>query len=143
MARANPEEVAKRVRDAFAAYDRHDLKPYLAMIHPDFVINDPSFREPLKGKEVVRMINESVFEALPDLKSEILSISTSPDVLAVELKMEATFKGPLRLPQGTVPPTGRHIEFTYIALYRFNSDGLLTEVRNYGSNLREHLGLKA
>lgn len=133
----------QKLREAVAALNRHDLEPYLAMMDPDFAVHDPLFPEPIRGKEVIRKINEGVFAALPDIEFEALSMATGGDLVAAEIAMSATFKGPLRLPQGTIPPTGRHLEIRYAAFYRFNSEGLLTDVHQYGLNLREQLGMKA
>jgi hypothetical protein len=143
MAVAQAEDVAKRLRDAIAALNRHDLDPYIAMMDPAFEIDDPNFPEPVKGKEVVRKLNEDLGEALPDMEFEILSMAAGDDVVAAEVKGSATFTGPLKLPMGTIPPTGRRLEFVYAAFYRFNSRGLLTKVRNYGLDLPEMLGLQA
>lgn len=134
------EEVARKLQDAFAALNRHDVRPYVAMMAPDFEIHDPDI--PIKGKEAARKLNESLLEVFPDLTSKTLRVAVGGNVVAVEALISGTFKGPLKLPQGTIPPTGRHFEFTYAAFYGFNSDGLLTEVRNYGADLRTVLGLK-
>lgn len=141
MARTNPEDVAGKLRDALTALERHDVEPYIAMMAPDFEVQDPTSPEPLRGREVVRKVNEGFAEAMPDLASKILSTAVGPDVVAVELQVSGTFKGPLKFPQGTIPPTGRHFEFTYAAFYRFNSEGLLTSVRNYGSDIGKVLGI--
>lgn len=44
MATANAEDVAKRLREAVARWDRDHLKRYLAMLDPSFEIDDPTFR---------------------------------------------------------------------------------------------------
>lgn len=70
-------------------------------------------------------------------------MATSNDVVAGEIKLSFTFNRPLKLPQTTVSPTGRHHELTYAAFYRFNSQGLLTSVHNYGLDLEKAIGITA
>jgi predicted ester cyclase len=143
----NPEDVAKRARDAYAAYNRHDLEPYLAMMAPDFVAYDPSSQEPVfKGKEAARKQNEDNLRAFPDLKFKIVSMAASGDMVAAEIIMSGTFKIPLELGGSTIPPTGNRFEFRMAWFARFNSKGLLTEGRNYyydATGLPKLLGLKA
>jgi predicted ester cyclase len=142
----SPKDVAKRVRDAFEAYNRHDLEPYISMMAPDFVAYDPASAEPVfRGKEAARKQNEENFRTFPDLNFKILSVTASGDVVACESVMSGTFKGPLELGGRTIPPTGQRFEFRMAWFARFNSKGLLTEGRNYyydATGLPKLLGLK-
>lgn len=142
MAKANPQDVAKKLRDAFAVWDREHLERYLAMLDPGFEVDDPMFPEPVKGRDAVRKLNEGLLQTFPDMKFRVLSMAASDDVVAAEIKFSFTFNSPLRLAQATIPPTGRHLDITYSAFYRFNSEGLLTSVHNYGLDLGKALGPK-
>lgn len=146
MAGTNPEDVAKRLRDAFAAYNRHDLEPYLAMMDPDYVAYDPSSPEPIiRGREAARKANEGLFKSFPDLQFRILSIAVSGDVAAGEFVMSGTFKGVLEVFGRPIPPTGRHLELRGATFFRVNSKGLLAEGRNYydTASMFQQLDLKA
>jgi ketosteroid isomerase-like protein len=142
----DPRDIVKRTRDAYAAYNRHDIEPYLAMMDPDFVAYDPSSPEPVfRGKEAARKQNEENLRTFPDLNFEILSVGASGDVVSVEFMMTGTFKGPLQLGGHTIPPTGQHFELRMAWFARFNSKGLLSEGRNYyydATGLPKLLGLK-
>ena len=142
MAKASAQEVAERLRMVFAAWDREHLERYLAMLDPGFEVHDPMFPEPVKGTEAIRRINEPLLQTFPDMEFKVLGMAAAGDVVAAEITLGFTFNSPLRLPQGTIPPTGRRLEVTYAAFYRFNSEGLLTSVHNYGLDLGKAVGLK-
>jgi ketosteroid isomerase-like protein len=143
----NPGDIARRVREAYDAYNRHDLEPYIALMDPDYVAYDPSSPEPVfRGREAARKQNEDNFKAFPDMNFKILSLAASGDVVAGEFVVTGTFKGPLELAGMTIPPSGGHFEFRMAWIARFNSKGLLTEGRNYyydATGLPKLLGLKA
>jgi steroid delta-isomerase-like uncharacterized protein len=143
--KVSPEDTLRNFRNAIAAFNRHDLEPYFALLDPNYVSHDPIIPEPMKGRETVRDLNEGYFKSFPDLEFKILNIAASSDLIAAELMMSGTFKGPIKLPQGTIPPTGRHLELTYAAFYQVNSKGLLAEGRAYydPANALRQLGVKA
>jgi len=142
--RVNPEEIAKKVRAVFAAYNRHDIEPYIAMYDSDVVVYDSLFPEVVKGREVVRERNEAFQKACPDLELRMLSIAIQGDVMAIEVALAGTFIGPLELSDRTIPPTGRHFEQRSGVFCRFNSTGLCVEVHNYHNPdaLLQQLGIK-
>jgi len=143
-ATVNPEEVARKTLDAFAAYNRHDLGLYFAMLAPDYVAHDP-FAGDLKGEETIRQTNQQLFKTFPDLEFRDLKVAARGDTLAVEYMISGTFKGPLELGGRTVPPTGGRVESRAATFYRLNSKGLIAEGRNYYydfAGFLRQLGLK-
>ncbi|WP_409564950.1 ester cyclase [Microvirga sp.] len=48
-------------------------------------------------------------EAFPDMHRELYGFYVSGDVVVVELSLNATHKGPLRMPGGTIKATGKEI----------------------------------
>ena len=146
VARTNPEEIAKKFSEAFAAYNRHDLDVYFSILDPDYEIHDPIAGE-LKGREVMRKVNEELFKTFPDLEFRNVDIAARGNLVAVECMFSGTFKGPFELPgRAAIPPTGRRVEFRFAAFYRLNSKGLASEARNYYydfAGFLKQLGLKA
>jgi ketosteroid isomerase-like protein len=145
QAKVNPEELARKALDAFAAYKRHDLGPYLAMLASDYVAHDP-FAGDIKGKETIRQTNEQLFTTFPDFEFRDVKIAARGDTLAIEYIISGTFKGPLELGGRTVPPTGARVESRAATFYRLNSKGLASEGRNYYydfAGFLRQLGLKA
>jgi predicted ester cyclase len=52
---------------------------------------------------------EGYLAAFPDLRHEVLDYVESDDTVALELIVRGTHRGPLRTPQGELPPAGREI----------------------------------
>ena len=135
----------KKTREAIASWNRHDLGPFMAILEPDFVTYDPLFPEPVRGRETLRKAIEGLFEAFPDLHMEILSLAVNGDVMASENRLTGTFKMPMKLPRGIVPPTGKSIEVRYATFSRLDSKGLGVEQRYYYYDLpgfAKQLGIK-
>ncbi len=142
--RVNPEEVAKKALDAFAAYNRHDLGPYLAMLDSGYVAHDP-FAGEIKGETVIRKTNEELFKTFPDLEFNDVRVAVRGDTLAMEYIISGTFDGPLELGGHNVPPTGKHVEVRAATFFRLNSKGLISDGRNYYydfADFLKQLGLK-
>ncbi len=49
-------------------------------------------------------------QAFPDVHREIFNIHVAKDVVIVELRIQGTHKGELRLPSGALAPTGKVID---------------------------------
>ncbi len=129
----------------FAAWNRHDLDAFTAMLDPNYVEHDPGLPKPLKGREAYRKMVEDAFKAFPDAKFKILNIAAKGGFVAVEYIVAGTFKGPFEVGGRTIPPTGRHFEAKEASFVRVNSKGLVTEKRDYydPAGLFQQLGLKA
>jgi predicted ester cyclase len=144
MARTNPELVVKK---ALAAFNRHDIDSYIAMLDPDYASGpNEMLPNPPKGREAYRKINEANFKAFPDCKFKIINIAAKGGFVASECTFVGTFKGPWELPgRPPIPPTGRHFEVKMAMFARVNSKGLISELRDYEdpAALLQQLGLKA
>ena len=114
----------------FAAWEHNDIDGVVGALDPSYIAHSP-FAGKIEGKEAARKFFETFLNAFTDQELKILSIVTKGDTVAFEYKLTATFKGPLRTFQGTIPPTGRRIEFAAGEFFRVNSKGLITEERPY------------
>ncbi len=146
VAGMNPEEIAKKFSEAFAAYNRHDLDVYFSILDPDYEVHDPIAGE-LKGRETMRKVNEELFKTFPDLEFKDVNIAARSNMVAVECMFSGTFKGPLEFPgRAAITPTGRRIETRLASFYRLNAKGLASEARNYYydfAGFLKQLGLKS
>ncbi len=143
VARTNPEDVVRKLFDAFS---RHDVDAYVAKLDPNYVNYSPLLPEQPKGREAYRKLNEENFKAFPDMGGKILNIMAKGDTVAVESLVSGTFKSPFEFAGRTIPPPGRRIELKLAAFYRVNSKGLIAEERDYFHDLAglfQQLGMKA
>ena len=140
MTRTDPKVI---VKNALAAFNRHDLDTYIAMLDPNYVSHDPMLPDPPKGRVAYRKINEDIFKAFPDAKFKVLNIAAKNGFVATELIFAGTFKGPVELGGRTMPPTGRHFEIKMATFAQLSSKGLITELRDYydPAVLLQQLGL--
>jgi ketosteroid isomerase-like protein len=99
------------VRNAYHTAEGNvlDVAGFVGSFTEDGVINDvvghESYRGELLGEVVTRMA-----KLLPDVHRELHRVSVLGDVVAVELSIQGTFRGPLETPAGIVQPTGAKID---------------------------------
>ncbi len=142
MARKNPADI---VNKWFALASRHDLDAASALIDPNIVLHEHGPLSAVRGREAQGKIWEDALKAFPDFKLRILNLVARGDMVAVEVEMTGTFKGPYETPQGTIPPTGGHFEGTFASFNRVNSKGLIAENHSYVDTARmfQQLGVKS
>ena len=122
---------AARVREAFAAFNRGDPAGYATQYAEDAKIIGPFFPEPLVGRDVIEQTTVAMSKAFPDMQWTIVTLLEDGNRVACELHIEGTHNGPLPTPAGEVPATGRTVSFDASAIYEFNEDGLVDELREY------------
>jgi len=110
------------VREYTAAKERRDLDAMAELLDPNVMSYDPSFPEPVRGREACRKASE-ILAQVPDLRIGILTLLSNGDAVAGEFM--TTF---------TMPPTGRRIELRYAKFFRVNSKGLIAEEREYSDS---------
>lgn len=117
----------------FAALNAHDLDEVVAAIAPSANIRTPigSFT----GGEAYREWILMHFRAMPDFTHEIRGIAAESDrAIAFELHATGTMTGPLAMPSGDLPPTGRTIDISASDFWQFE-DGLIVEYHLYFDRL--------
>jgi steroid delta-isomerase-like uncharacterized protein len=84
----------------------HDLSRWEAMLAEDFSCSYPGFRDQ-SGKEAAKAYNDPFMIAFPDLHFDILRTLSAGDTIVYVWSATGTHTGPLALPSGSVPPTGK------------------------------------
>jgi steroid delta-isomerase-like uncharacterized protein len=123
------EELARRYVDVF---NDRDVDAWVALFAEDAVIHDPFFPEPWKGREAIENEEQTVLRAFPDMQWRQLRPAIDVgDRVAVEVAVKAVNDGPLKMPNGELPATGRAISFETAVFWLIGPDGLITEERSY------------
>lgn len=123
------EELARRYVETF---NDRDVDAWVALFAEDAVIHDPFFPEPSKGREAIRNVELGVLRAFPDMRWRQLRPAIDVgDRVAVELAVNAVNEGPLEMPGGELPATGRPISFETGTFWLIGPDGLIREERSY------------
>jgi predicted ester cyclase len=126
----------KRAERLFTALNAKDLDSAVAMISPSADIRTPLGA--FTGGKAYRYWISGLFRALPDMRHEIRGLAVEWDrTLAFEWRVTGTFTGPLALPGGDAPPTGKTIDVTGADFWRFEG-GLIVAYHLYF----DHLGLR-
>ena len=126
--RTSPEQL---VQDQLSAFNDHDKARFAAFYADDAVVVDPGYPEPLRGREAIEKDIGDFFTAMPDIRATVVNVVASGDIVAVEMDVTGTQTGPLALPDGELPPTGRRVDQKFAAFSRFDGQGRITEERRY------------
>jgi steroid delta-isomerase-like uncharacterized protein len=114
------------------AINRKDPSAFAALFAVDAVLRDPFFPEPTKGRDAIRLMLEGILRAFPDLTWKQLGDPIEADGRAAfVVSVRGTNEGPLAMPAGEVPPTGKAMAFETAVFWTIGSDGLIAEERSY------------
>lgn len=123
------EELARKYVETF---NDRDVAGWVALFAEDAVIYDPFFPEPSKGREAIESVQHAVLRAFPDIRWRQLRPAIDVgDRVAFEVAVNAVNDGPLQMPGGELPATGRPIAFETGVFWLIGSDGLIAEERSY------------
>jgi steroid delta-isomerase-like uncharacterized protein len=127
-------EVLEKYLDAF---NRADWDAYKATLTADSVHMEPGgmeFHGPDASAEGVKLFKV----AFPDLTGEVVRLIAGEQEAAAEIVWHGTHTGPLAMPTGTIPPTGRPV--TTHATKVFALEGGLIKYSRHYWDLTELLG---
>jgi steroid delta-isomerase-like uncharacterized protein len=132
------------VRNLFDAFNDHDLDQVAAMVSEDFELVDFAAEgQVFRGPQGILQWLRIFLTALPDAKTELTNVvADGENWVFTEFVGRGTHTGPLVGPAGTVPPTGRSIEFPVGELMRIE-EGKFALVHAYydGATLLRQLGV--
>ena len=98
------------IRAVFAAFNAHDIGHFRVLLAPDVVLPDSSGVGPdLHGPDAVVGAVSVMANAFPDLRVTVRNVFADGERGVAEVLREGTHTGPLNLPTGAVPPTGRSL----------------------------------
>jgi predicted ester cyclase len=100
------------IRETCAAAEGQglDTEKFVSMFSHDGYMWDMASGTKFRGKGIGDSI-AALASAFPDVHREIFKIHVADNVVIVELAIRGTHKGELKLPSGTLAPTGKKIDF--------------------------------
>jgi ketosteroid isomerase-like protein len=113
------------IRSLYQAAEVQDPKKFASMFTDDGVFNDVSAGVKYRGEELGRVV-EIYATAFPDMHRELYDVYESGDVVVVELSLNGTHKGPLALPAGTIPATGKQMHAPCCDVFRLKDGKVLS-----------------
>jgi steroid delta-isomerase-like uncharacterized protein len=122
----------KLVRQYVDAINQKDPIAFAALFAVDAVLHDPFFPEPTRGRDSIQSMMEGILRAFPDVAwKQVGDPIDGGGRVAVVVSVKATNDGPLTMPGGDVPPTGKSMAFESAVLWTIDTDGLIVEERSY------------
>jgi ketosteroid isomerase-like protein len=106
------------VRRAYEIAEARDIPGWVGCFNPDGVFVDESVAMTYTGTDEVAFPVENYGGAFSNMHRELFEVYVSGDNVIVELALQGTHDGPLWLPQGTLPPTGKRMDAPCCDVFR-------------------------
>jgi ketosteroid isomerase-like protein len=97
------------VRNAYQIAERKDLKAWVDAFTPDGVFTDNSVGISYRGRELADVVR-NYGTAFSNMHRELYPIYADGNVVVVQLALQGTHDGPLQLPFGVLPATGKQMD---------------------------------
>ena len=117
------------IRALYQAAEDQDSKKFASLFTDDGVFNDVSAGVKYRGKELGRVV-DIYAAAFPDMHRELYDLYEIGEVIVVELSLNGTHKGPLALPAGIIPATGKEMHAPCCDVFRLK-DGKVQSFNCY------------
>ena len=98
------------IRNAYQVAEDKDVPGWVNSFTEDGTFTDESIGVTYRGPKELGRTVEVYAKAFPDMHRELYRFYVTGDTVVVELALQGTHRGPLELPSGTVPPTGRRMD---------------------------------
>jgi len=135
------------VRSPFDLYNSHQSDPdwleKLQAVYPaDSTFTNVPLGVTLPGSEGVKQQVLFLAGAFPDSSVEITQVIATEDQAVVEFTVRGTNTGPLHLPTGDVPATGRSLELRCCSVFQIRNGKIVSEHIYYDTmTMLQQLGL--
>ncbi|AWH55093.1 ketosteroid isomerase [Stenotrophomonas sp. ESTM1D_MKCIP4_1] len=94
------------IRELYEVAEKQDIQGFVGMFTENGYFYDVSADKKYFGSEIGDTV--AIYAtAFPDMHRELYRVYVAGDVVVVELSLNGTHKGPLVLPSGTIPATGK------------------------------------
>jgi ketosteroid isomerase-like protein len=98
------------VRKAYQIAEDKDMAGWSAAFTIDGTFTDESIGVTWTGPDELPEQVENYARAFPDMHRELYQVYVSGNIVVVQLALQGTHLGPLHLPAGTLPPTGKRMD---------------------------------
>ena len=130
------------IRKAYQTAEDQDVAGWIAAFTEDGTFTDESIPYTYRGPDELGKTVEVYAKAFPDMHRELHSFYVVGDIVIVQLHLQGTHTGPLELPTGTIPPTGKRINAPCCDVFEL-VDGKIKrfDCYNEASVIAQQLGL--
>jgi steroid delta-isomerase-like uncharacterized protein len=132
----------KIVRNAYHVAEIKDIAAWVACFTEDGTFTDESVGVTYRGPKELGRVIEIYAKAFPDMHRELYRFYVTDDAVLVELALQGTHKGPLELPMGSIPATGKRMDAPCCDVFRLKNGKIQSfNCYNEGSIILSQLGV--
>jgi steroid delta-isomerase-like uncharacterized protein len=117
-----PQQLIDAAKALFLAYNDKNWTAIRAGITPDFVYEEVATARKAQGADEVLAAWQGWATALPDSRATFHNELASGNMVVLEHTWNGTHSGPLEMPTGTIPATGKRIELRACAVMEMAGD---------------------
>jgi steroid delta-isomerase-like uncharacterized protein len=121
---AMAQAVARKYVDA---RNSADLAMLDEIYDPGVIVHDSSSPEDLAGLDALKAYYSNTHEAIPDLRATIDETMADGDKIIFIWTFSGTQTGLFRTPMGDIPPTGKKVKFSGVAIDRLVEGKIVEE----------------
>jgi steroid delta-isomerase-like uncharacterized protein len=123
------------VRSLFDLYNSHQSDPAwldksLAVLAADAQLTNVPTGRTLAGSEGFKQFLLFFADGFPGSSTEITNAFATEDQVVIEFTGRGTNSGPLHMPTGDIPPTGRNTELRFCEVFQIK-DGKIVSLHAY------------
>ena len=120
------------IRKAYQVAEDKDIPGWVDCFTKDGTFTDESIGVTYRGAKELGRTVEVYARAFPDMHRELYAFYVFGDTVVVELALQGTHKGPLELPIGVIPPTGKQMNAPCCDVFQL-TNGKITSFNCYPS----------
>lgn len=109
------------IRAAYQIAEKQDVLGWVKCFTESGTFTDESIGVTYRGASELGRTVEIYATAFPDMHRELYRFFNVGDTVVVELALQGTHKGPLQLPFGTIPPTGKRMNAPCCDVFRLKN----------------------
>lgn len=123
-------EAAAVANEFIEAFNDADWGRFAATCSADVVYEEKGSNRTVRGLDGVLEAAKGWRAAFPDVRGKIFNTTAAGTTAALEITWIGTHSGPLELPSGTLPATGKAVEFDGVQIFIVEG-GKVTHMRHY------------
>ena len=124
-------ESASVARELMEAFNKRDFDRMAALCSPDITYIEKGTNRTAKGIDQILEVASAWATAFSDLRGNIWTAASCGNNAVLEITWTGTNDGPMEMPGGTIPATGKTVEFDDAQVFEIEN-GLVKTFRNYG-----------
>ena len=127
-------EAASVASELMESFNKSDWERFTALCSSDILYDEKGTNRTAKGVDEILDVAKGWKAAFPDITGRITTSAGAGNTAVLEITWTGSNEGPLETPGGTIPATGKAVEFADAQVYTVEN-GLVTSLRNYGDFL--------